>query len=311
MAYKQSIGYNRKWRKVNDTNHWTRAMVLSILRDERYIGSTISGKTRVLKVGSNHRLKQSKNNWIVVPNTHESIISQDDFDEVQAILGLKTERSAYGAMERLFAGKVKCGTCGHAMRGRYDRVRPFFFCETTRIHKTGCITDKVFEDDLSELVLALIRKYAEIALCAYSILVQLRVNASGDIAKIVEDMAILQTEIDKTKSSKIALYESYKEGKLTKDMYIEEKKRSEDTVATLQGRMEKMKLELEVLRGEPHDNQFVDSFKELHQLVELTPQLVSDLVDCIKIHAVDDIAITWNFEDDYQRVVRLLEAEMS
>ena len=191
----------------------------------------------------------------------------------------------------------------------YDRVRPFFFCETTRIHKTGCITDKVYEDDLSVLVLGLVRKYAEIALCAESILVQLRANSNSDMAKLVDDMASLQVAIDKSKSSKVALYESYKEGKLTKDIYMEEKNHCEDGIAIMQNRMEKIKFELEALRGEPYSNQFVDSFKTLHQLVELTPQLVSDLVDNIKIYAVDDVGVTWNFVDDYERVFRLLEAE--
>jgi len=275
MVYKRNNGNNRKWRKVNDTNHWTRAMVLKILRDERYIGSTISGKTRVLKVGSNHRLKQPKSEWVVVPNTHKPIIPQDDFDEAQTILGLKNERLAYKQLGRLFAGKVKCGTCGHTMRGRYDRARPFFFCETTKIHKTKCITDKIFEDDLSGLVLALIRKYAEIALCADSIMAELRANASGD-------MASLQTEIEKAKSFKFTLYESYKEGTLTKEMYLEEKN-------SLLGRMEKLKLELEALSGEPRE-------KPLVQLPELTPQLVSELVEGIKIYTADDIAVAWNFE---------------
>jgi hypothetical protein len=133
--------------------------------------------------------------------------------------------------------------------------------------------------------------------------VELRANASGDISKITEDIASMQTEIEKNKSSTVALYESYKEGKLTKEMYMEEKNRSEDGMTSLLGRMEKLKLELEALRGEPHENQFVDSFKSLIQLLELTPQLISELVEGIKIHAVEDIAVTWNFEDDYQRVL--------
>jgi len=303
LVYKRINGYNRKWRKVNETNHWTRAMVWKILRDERYIGSTISGKTRVLKVGSSHRIRQPKQDWVVVQDTHEPIIISEAFYEAQVLLGLKSERAAHGAMERLCAGKVKCGTCGHTMRGRYDRVRPFFFCETTRIHKTECITEKVYEDDLSGLVLGLIRKYAEIALCADSILIQLRANANGDMAKLVDNIASLQTEIDKAKSSKVAMYESYKEGKLTRDMYIEEKNRSEGNITSMQGCLDSMVFELEALRGEPYDNQFVDRFKELHQLVELNPQLVSELVAEIKIHAVDDIAVTWNFEDDYQRIL--------
>jgi len=309
MVYKRSIDYDRKWRNVNEINHWTRAMVLNLLRDERYIGSTVSGKTKVLKVGSNQRLKQSKNDWIVVPNTHEPIISQGVFSEAQIILGLKNERSTYRVMERLFAGKVKCGTCGHAMRGRYDRARPFFFCETTKIHKTECVTEKVYEDDLGELVLGLIRRFAEIALCADNIFVQLQTNANDDITKLVDDMASLQAEIDKVKSAKITLYESYKESKLTRDMYIKGKKQNEDVITTLQSRMEKMGSELKALKEEQNKNQFVDSFKTLVHLAELTPQLVRELVYDIKIHTVDDIAITWNFEDNYQRVVHLLDTE--
>jgi len=309
LVYKRINGYIRKWRKVNDTNHWTRAMVHKILRDERYVGSTISGKTRVTKIGSDIRARLSKNEWVIVPNTHEPIISRDVFDEAQVLIGLRTERSAYKKIERLFAGKIICGTCGHAMRGRYDRARPSFFCETTRINKTECITDKVYEDDLSEFVLGLIKKYAEIALCADSILLQLKANANDDMAKIKDRVSLLQTEIDKSKSAKVALYESYKEGKLTRDMYIKEKKSNEDSITCLQARMEKMKLKLEVLYSKSYDNQFVDSFKELHQLDELTPQLVSKFVSAIKIQSVDDIAVDWNFDDDYKRALQLIATQ--
>jgi len=307
LVYKRINGYDRKWRKINDTNHWTRAIVIKILRDERYIGSTISGKTRVSKVGSNQRIKQSKNEWIVVPNTHEPIIPREVFNEAQHLLGLKTERSAYRTVERLFAGKLKCGTCGHAMRGKYDCVKPFFFCDTTKIHKTECSTDRVYEDTLSNIVLASIRKYTEIALCADSILVQLKNQASRDIAKKSDGIVTLQTELEKAKTAKVALYEKYKEGSLTKDLYIKERKRSDDENIKMQNSLEKLNAELETLRGETHENQFVDSFKELYQLAELTPQLVSELISVIKIYDTNNLAITWNFEDDYQRVVQHLE----
>ena len=306
LVYKRINGYDRKWRKVNDTNHWTRPMVHKILRDERYIGSTISGKTKVVKVGSNQRIKQSKNDWIVVPNTHEPIISHNVFNETQYLLGLKTERSAYTDVERLFAGKIKCGTCGHAMRGRYDRVRPFFFCETTKIHKTECITEKVYEDDISDIVLASIKKYAEVALCADSVLVQLKNQANEDISKIVDDISYLQRSIEKTNAAKVTLYESYKEGSLTKAEYINERNRSESETIKLQNSLEKLNLELETLRSETHKNQFVDSFKELYQLTELTPQLIRELVSVVKIYSTNEIAITWNFEDDYQKVIQHL-----
>lgn len=311
MVYKRSIGYNRKWQKVNDTNHWTRAMVLKLLRDERYTGVIVSGKTKVIKVGSPRRLKQSQKDWVVVADTHEPIISQEIFDEAQMILGLKQERSAYGAKERLFPGMVKCGTCGHVMRGRFDKARPFFFCETPRIHKTECITSKVYEDELRDIILSLVRGYAEIALCADSILVRKRADAYENKAKIVTDISSMQAEVEKTKSSRLAWYERYKEGRLTRAAYIAEKNRSEGRVAELQNRIEKLKIELKALQNESHRNQFVDSLKKLHRIEELTPKLTSELVAGIKIHTSDDIEITWNFEDDYQRVIQLPEAGKS
>lgn len=303
LAYKRIIGYDRKWNIINDTNFWTRAMVWRLLRDERYVGNTISGKTKVVRVGSNKRIKQPKSEWIVVPNTHAPIISEEEFYKAQELLGVKKERIANVAIERLFADKVKCGCCNHTMRGRHDKEHPYFFCETPKVHKSDCVADRIYEDTLSDIVLASIRKYAEIALCADSILVQLKNQSNEDISKIIGDISVVQTEIEKTKTAKVALYESYKDGKLTRDMYIEEKSRSEDDLIRLQNFLEKLNVELEALRCEPKSNQFVDSFKELYALQELTPHLVNKLVANIKIRAVDDIAITWNFEDDYQRLL--------
>jgi len=298
LAYKRIIGYERKWNTVNDTNFWTRAMVWKLLRDERYLGITISGKTKVMRVGSNKRYRQPKSEWIVVHDTHTPIISEESFYKAQELLGLKKERDANKMVERLLGGKVKCGCCGHTMRGRYDRERPYFFCETLKVHKSDCVSEKVYEDILSDIVLAFVRKYTA---CANSILSRLKNQASENIAKMAESASNLQAIIKKTKTAKVNLYESYKEGKLTRDMYIEKCNYYKNVVIKLQDDLEKLNCELTALRGKEHENQLLDNFKKLYNLPKLTPHLVSELVSTIKIYDINNIEITWNFCDDYQK----------
>ena len=309
LVYKRSIGYNRKWNIVNSTNHWTRAMVLKLLREERYIGITISGKTKAGKVGSKQNVKQLRSEWIAVHNTHEPIVANEVFDKAQQILGLPSERMAFMAKEHLFSGKLICGHCNHIMRGRYDKERPYFFCETVKVRKSKCATEKIYEDTLGEIVLASVVKYAEIALCADNILQQRKSNADERIIKIADDISSLRTEIEKVKSTKVALYENYKEGTLTKDMYLDERSRSDNSITKMESEIVKMESEIEAIQDEANSNNFVDCFKKHLHIDALTPQLVSELVSAIKIYDNDSIEIIWNFEDDFQRVLQLFMAE--
>ena len=145
-----------------------------------------------------------------------------------------------------------------------------------------------------------------LALCAESILFQKKSKADGRIAQLSDDIAALHTEIGKAKSAKVILYESYKKGKLTKDMYLDERNGNDEAVAKATKEIERISRGMEALRGELCDNQFVDSLKNFRDIFELTPKLVHELVAAIKIHDIDTIEIMWNFEDDYQRVLQML-----
>ena len=91
------------------SSKWTTEMIRQILNNEVYIGNMVQGKVIKPRRKSNKRVKTKKEDWIIVENTHEPIISKDDFETVQRILNysplmLKTDD--------LLLRYLKCPDCG-------------------------------------------------------------------------------------------------------------------------------------------------------------------------------------------------------
>ncbi len=102
----------RDWNTVSEYCKWSSGTVGNILRDERYTGKLIAQKYERIAVGSSKVRAVASENRIVVPNTHESIISQKTYDEVQA---LSKRKSVVIQSKFSLASLVCCGGCKHKM----------------------------------------------------------------------------------------------------------------------------------------------------------------------------------------------------
>lgn len=89
-------------------NLWGGSTIHRILRDERYTGDMVSRKTERMVVGNPNLLKVlSKEDWIVVPNTHEAIISKDLFERVQGFIKSRPKRKK--RVEVVYMAVNSCG----------------------------------------------------------------------------------------------------------------------------------------------------------------------------------------------------------
>jgi hypothetical protein len=71
---------------------WEARAVYSILTNEQYIGTYISGKQELKAIGSHSKNPVDKSEWIVIPDRHTPIISKEDFAAAWEILS-KHKRS--------------------------------------------------------------------------------------------------------------------------------------------------------------------------------------------------------------------------
>ena len=134
MLSKRAAGCSRsRWNSIWEDNFWNSSTITMILRDERYVGKTIYGKHTRDMIGYAHMVKVDREDWVIVENTHEGIITQREFDLVQAQMRAFVEHNSSGEHNGLLQGKIRCGICGYTMR--YIKLKQsYFYCRTPRLN---------------------------------------------------------------------------------------------------------------------------------------------------------------------------------
>lgn len=69
---------------------WNSTTIRRILKNEVYIGNTIGHKVKKINYKLKKQILLDKDEWIKVENTHDTIISKEDFEKVQNILNKRS-----------------------------------------------------------------------------------------------------------------------------------------------------------------------------------------------------------------------------
>ena len=93
---------------------WSASTVVEILKKREYLGHTVNFKTRKhFKDKKSHYVDESE--WTIFENTHEAIIDQETFDNVQRIRGnARRYPDGFGEAHPL-TGLMYCADCGGKM----------------------------------------------------------------------------------------------------------------------------------------------------------------------------------------------------
>ena len=125
---------NESGERTRKGNLWSHVSIYRILQNETYLGKIISNKQK----GDGHKIKRPsadeyrklpREEWIIIENCHEPIITQEEFEKIQVLIYkrskiLPSARNSKGE----FTGVLICGCCGHTMgvikrNGNKDIIR--------------------------------------------------------------------------------------------------------------------------------------------------------------------------------------------
>lgn len=141
---------------------WSATTVVGILKNEKYIGDVLQGKTYTIDPISHKRLSNyGESDKYYMKNHHDAIISRDDFDKVQEILkdrcGARATGRRLGNIGRKypFSGKMKCGFCGatYVRRCMYSKKGSTIIWDCLTDIESGkdaCESSKAFRENLIE-----------------------------------------------------------------------------------------------------------------------------------------------------------------
>lgn len=125
---KPSIYMKRKYKNFslpNVSKHslWGHTTIRRILRNPVYIGTLTQGKETTMSYKDKTRVAVDKDDWVIIENNHEPIISKKDFYEVQRLLDSKRRNVKKKGKTHIFATKVKCLHCRGSMIRTTTRTR--------------------------------------------------------------------------------------------------------------------------------------------------------------------------------------------
>ena len=142
---------------------WSEQTVRRILTSPTYAGHLTQNRSRKRSHKLEQRDRLPPSEWITVPDTHTPIVSQAEFDCVQAILTARPYRSGRGE-EHLFTGLAICADCGSPMTCvKEGGTRCYLVCQAYRrggrLHL--CTGHRVREDRLADQLGQALRELAD------------------------------------------------------------------------------------------------------------------------------------------------------
>ena len=310
---KQGMKYNHP--QISEKSGlWQDRTVRRILTNEMYIGNMVQKKNEIISYKVHLAQAVTPDRWIKVYNTHDSIISKEDFSKVKSLLSRDTRTPPNMPQLSIFAGFLKCADCGRAMQKRTvkqgKKIYQYYSCGTYRkMHSGACTKHMIRHDVLEEAVLTTLNKYIQLAVDFDKLLESINANLKADkkSQRLQNQIASKQKEIAEAQRILLELYPDYKAGLITKDQYLTLKEKYDNTISKAQTLIAEIESQIAKMENEVENNEFILTFIRHHELNELTRDVIVELVENIYIHEGGAVEIHLKCEDAFQLAAEYID----
>lgn len=136
--------------KRNASPLWHGSGVRIILENPHYIGNLVQQRETSINVTSEKRKKNDPSNFVIIEDTHEPIISKEDFNVVQQLIAERKRKRPHAKIH-LFSNISYCADCGRSMH--FKKSRKGYVCGGYNKHgRTQCSDHFVKEDELIKII---------------------------------------------------------------------------------------------------------------------------------------------------------------
>ncbi|MCM1360180.1 MAG: recombinase family protein, partial [Corallococcus sp.] len=284
--------------KPNPLNIWQPSKIRDMLHDIIYIGHMPQLKMTSVSYKNHKRYRTDKNDWIIVYNNHEPIISQELWDKVQERhkSPVKGKRTKTGYVHPL-SGFVYCKDCGQKMkmsshRNKNGKLRYAYNCGYyERYGKVMCFSHYISAKDLEQVVLEDIQDTAK-----YIILDEktVREDFMRHNAELTDNAVKTAQKELKTKRKRLeelsrlmqVAYEDRVKGKMPEEICLNFIRKYSDEQRTLTEEIAATEEKITDTESAAQNvDKFINDIKKYYGVPELTREMCYELIDRIVVGA--------------------------
>lgn len=309
-ARKKMKGHVYNGRTIEVELIWIASTVRKILNDARYTGKMVTGTRESVGVNTGKLRALPKDQWIVVNDTHEAIISEDVFNAASESL-----KSRIKTVNQNTAGKREdnlfvCGYCGRKLQKSKGIVTHLFCLKGRTSAKAECADLHVDVDLVKNTTLQFIRVLAKTLVDQE---VQYRASVDSELPKIEKRLVQIEKSLSRLKSTKLDLYEDYRSNRITRERFLMLQEQRQNEIDELQ---REMQLDLEkkeqLSNASEQLDEVLESARNIWALSEYRPEIIRRLVSKVYVYSDGRIELELTSNDDFVRnALNSVQAEAS
>lgn len=284
---------------------WSHRMVLNVLRDPVYCGNMARNKRPTLSFKNSKRLYIPKSDYIYAKNTHEGIVSEEIWEQVQTMVDKRKCNNKKGLYyDNIFQGLVRCPKCGYALTPKTDyRLKKkelidfvHFSCSTYKKYGVNaCSSHRIEARDLYNIVLEDIQYHGSMALSAKEdfvekIIEKIEVEKIDEGKELSNKLELKKNQLAELDRSYEQLYEDRLEGNITERNF-------NLMNVSISKKQDKLIEEIKVLEGdievsfETEDNykKFVNNISKYAKIKSLNRYILNQVIDKIYVYDKEEI----------------------
>lgn len=272
---------------------WTIAQIKKILKDEVYIGHSVHNRQGNISFKNKKKVRKPQEEWYRVENTHEAIISEEVFSQVQEQIASRRRERKNGTTQ-LFAGLIKCADCGWSLAYGENKQNKtpygFYHCSKNGQGLHQCSMHYIRYDVLYAYVLSRIQYWSNQAQQNEDNLLKRLLNASDkerSVSKRKQTSELKRAEKRKAEVDGLfaKMYEDWSSGRISEYNFnmLSEKYQAEQI--ELDGKIKQYCESIKAFEQTSIDaEKWIDLIKQHINPSELTSELLNTLIEKIVVH---------------------------
>ena len=271
---------------------WSMGVVRNIVKNPMFIGHMVQCRKRSQSYRTQKIVLNSKEDWVIVENTHEPIVSKELFNKTQKVIEGRTRFIKQTGEPHIFTNLFFCAECGRKMAHHKRDISTgnYYSCGKYRaLGPDGCSSHHISYDNIYGVVLRDIQNNVQL-------LQEDEQKALKDIMAIKfseeqkrlknakKELTTAQRKLPELEAKIKRVYEDNISGKLPDNLFATFLADYQAEKTTLQERIRTLQNDVVQLENTQKDvSQFVKLIKQYTDISTLNRQNLNELIDKITI----------------------------
>lgn len=296
-------------KKTDTMGIWKNKMIDRILQNRAYTGDLIQGKrTRI-----SHKIHKltfvNHDNWIIVPNHHQALVSEEEFNQVQNIIYSRDSRIDKSGKLQTFSGHLKCNECGNSLILKKAKNHEYYYC-SSYVKEKKCSKHTIAKNKLEQDVLKILNNQINLLIEIDKQIEEITGDAivNYDIEILNGRIKEIECNIDKYKLLKRSVREDFENQFIDEEDYNEYQKEYELKLKNLQNEKNKTEDHLKEIGFKTENSKdWIKDFIKNKHLETLNKKIVDELIENIYVSENKNIKIVFKYQDEYFEAIDFIK----